>query len=42
MCDQSFAVIRAVGVETGGSNIQFAVKRQCRFPPTTSAWLSSR
>jgi len=25
MRDQSFAVIRAVGVETGGSNIQFAV-----------------
>src|SRR5467141_3183319 len=25
MLDQSFAVIRAVGVETGGSNIQFAV-----------------
>jgi carbamoyl-phosphate synthase large subunit len=25
MRDASFAVIRAVGVETGGSNIQFAV-----------------
>src|SRR5207244_7406492 len=25
MRDQSFAVIRAVGVETGGSNIQFGV-----------------
>ena len=25
MRDASFAVIRAIGVETGGSNIQFAV-----------------
>jgi carbamoyl-phosphate synthase large subunit len=36
MRDQSFAVIRAVGVETGGSNIQFGVS------PTTAAWSSSR
>jgi carbamoyl-phosphate synthase large subunit len=36
MRDQSFAVIRAVGVETGGSNIQFGVN------PDTAAWWSSR
>ena len=36
MRDQSFAVIRAVGVETGGSNIQFGVS------PRPDAWSSSR
>ena len=30
--DQALAVIRAVGVETGGSNIQFAVN------PATARW----
>ena len=30
--DQALAVIRAVGVETGGSNIQFAVN------PPTARW----
>jgi carbamoyl-phosphate synthase large subunit len=32
MRDAAFAVIREIGVETGGSNIQFAVI------PTTAAW----
>jgi len=36
MRDQSFAVIPRRGVETGGSNIQFAVNL------TTVAWSSSR
>jgi carbamoyl-phosphate synthase large subunit len=32
MRDASFAVIREIGVETGGSNIQFAVD------PRTAGW----
>ena len=36
MRDAALAIIRAVGVETGGSNIQFAVT------PTTARWSSSR
>ena len=31
--DQAIAVIRAIGVETGGSNVQFAVNRR----PTRSS-----
>ena len=36
MRDASLAVIREIGVETGGSNIQFAIH------PETGGWSSSR
>ena len=36
MRDASIAVIREIGVETGGSNIQFAID------PETAGWSSSR
>ena len=36
MRDAAIAIIREIGVETGGSNIQFAIN------PTTAAWSSSR
>ena len=36
MRDASLAIIREIGVETGGSNIQFGVN------PSTAAWSSSR
>ena len=37
MRDAAFACIRRVGVETGGSNVQFAVE-----PRRTATWSSSR
>ena len=37
MRDAAFACIRRIGVETGGSNIQFAVE-----PDERRAWSSSR
>ena len=36
MRNASIAVLREIGVETGGSNVQFAID------PTTGAWSSSR
>ena len=36
MRDASIAVLREIGVETGGSNVQFAVN------PATGGWSSSR
>jgi carbamoyl-phosphate synthase large subunit len=36
MRDASLAIMREIGVETGGSNVQFAVD------PATAAWWSSR
>ena len=36
MRDASIACLREIGVDTGGSNMQFAVN------PATAAWSSSR
>jgi carbamoyl-phosphate synthase large subunit len=45
MRDAAFAIMRAVGVETGGSNVQFAVNPNPKPGPTApspSRWSSSR